>query len=226
MKKTSMKRNKAAASRFASEYLAGLKGVIDRLDTRQIAALIEDLRCAYDTGRQIFIVGNGGSASTASHMACDLAKNVLGRLPNKTKKRFRVMSMTDNVAMITALSNDLGFEHVFTEQLQLYARRGDLLLVISGSGNSPNLIHAVERAREMGLRTAGLLGFNGGKVKSLLDTTVLVPDFTYGYVEDLHMVLDHLITAWFCRQFQVPERVRRVPSLKSAGRGTKVVVRA
>ena len=213
-KETTIKRDRKSAARFAGEYFAGLKQVVDRVDTRQVAALIEELQHAYDADRQIFIVGNGGSASTASHMACDLAKNVLGKLPDKTKKRFRVMSMTDNVPLITALSNDLGFEHVFTEQLQLFARRGDLLLVVTGSGNSPNLIHAVERAREMGLRTAGLLGFNGGKVRPLLDTPVLVPDFSYGYVEDLHMVLDHLITAWFCRQFHAPERVRRAPQLK------------
>jgi D-sedoheptulose 7-phosphate isomerase len=184
------------------------------MDVGQIAGLIGELQRAYDEDRQIFIIGNGGSAGTASHMACDLAKNVLGKLPDKAKKRFRVMSMTDNVPMITALSNDLGFEHVFTEQLHLFARCGDLLIVISGSGNSPNVIRAIELAHEMGLRTAGLLGFGGGKAQPLLDTTVLVPDFTYGYVEDMHMVFDHLITAWFCRKFHLPERVRRVPKSK------------
>ena len=211
-----MKKSKTSIARFAGDYLTGLKQVIDHVDTRQIAALIADLQDAYDANRQIFIVGNGGSASTASHMACDLAKTVLGKLPDRTKKRFRVLSMTDNVPLITALGNDIGFEHIFTEQLHLFARRDDLLIVITGSGNSPNLVRAVELARDMGLRTAGLLGFNGGKVMALLDTPVLVPNFTYGYVEDLHMVLDHLITAWFCRRFHAPERVRRAPKLKKA----------
>ena len=210
-----MTRNRKAITRFAGEYFAGLKQVIDRVDARQVAALIDDLQRAYDADQQVFIIGNGGSAGTASHMACDLAKTVLGKLPDKTKKRFRVMSMTDNVPLITALSNDFGFEHVFTEQLQLFGRRGDLLIVITGSGNSPNLVRAVELAREMGLHTAGLLGFGGGKVRPLLDTPVLVPEFSYGYVEDLHVVLDHLVTAWFCRQFHAPERVRRAPKLKS-----------
>ena len=215
-KKRTITRNKAAITRFAGDYFEGLKKVIDRVDAQQVTALIEDLQRAYDADQQVFIVGNGGSAGTASHMACDLAKTVLGKVPDKTKKRFRVMSMTDNVPLITALSNDFGFQHVFTEQLQLFARRGDLLIVITGSGNSPNLVHAVERAREMGLRTAGLLGFGGGKVGPLLDTPVLVPDFSYGYVEDLHMVFDHLITAWFCRQFHVAERVRRVSPVNKA----------
>jgi D-sedoheptulose 7-phosphate isomerase len=211
--KKTKKRNNDVAARFAGGYLDGLKKVIDRVDTRQMAALIEDLQRAYDADQQVFILGNGGSASTASHMACDLAKTVLGKLPDKTMKRFRVMSMTDNVSLITALGNDLGFEHIFTEQLQLFARRGDLLIVITGSGNSPNLVRAVELAREMGLRTAGFLGFDGGKVMPLLDTPVLVPDFSYGYVEDLHMIFDHLVTAWFCRQFHAAERLRRAPKL-------------
>lgn len=206
-----MTRKKEASIEFVGEYFAGLKQVIDSVDALQVAALIAELQNAYDADQQVFIIGNGGSASTASHMACDLAKTVLGKLPNKTTKRFRVMSMTDNVSLITALSNDFGFEHVFTEQLQLFARKGDLLIVITGSGNSPNLICAVELARKMGLRTAGLLGFDGGKIQPLLDTPVLVPNYSYGYVEDVHVIFDHLITAWFCKQFHVPERVSGAP---------------
>ena len=196
-----MNKNCDAAGRFAREYLSGLRQLIEKVDERTIAALIGELQRAFDANRQIFIIGNGGSAATASHMACDLAKTVLGKITDKAQKRFRVMSMTDNTPMITALGNDLGYEHIFTEQLVLYAKRNDLLLVISASGNSPNIVKAVELANEMGLRTAGMLGFDGGKVKSLLDTVVHVPDFSYGYVEDLHMVIDHLIMSHFCRQF-------------------------
>jgi len=191
---------------FTRHYFTGLKAVIDRIDIAQVCAFLNELERAYNEDCQIFIVGNGGSAGTASHMACDLAKTVLGKKPNRKKRRFRVMSMTDNVPLITALGNDFGYEHIFTEQLTLFARRGDLLIVITGSGNSLNIINAVEMAREMGMRTAGMLGFDGGKVFSLLDSPVLVPDFRYGFVEDLHMVLDHLATAFFCRQFEVPER--------------------
>lgn len=192
--------------RFAREYLDGLCQLIAKVDEGEIAALIHELQRAYDADRQIFIIGNGGSAATASHMACDLAKNVLGHKPDKSRRRFCVLSMTDNVPMITALANDLGYEQIFTQQLILYAQEGDLLLVISGSGNSPNIVKAAELAREMGLRTAGMLGFDGGKVKHLLDTIVLVPDFSYGYVEDLHMVFDHLIIRYFCREFEHPVR--------------------
>ena len=192
---------------FAREYFTGLKAVVDRVDLGQVAAFIAELESAYEKDRQIFIIGNGGSAGTASHMACDLAKTVLGRKPDRGTRRFRVMSLTDNVPMITALGNDLGYEHVFTEQLVLFARTGDLLVVITGSGNSPNIVNAVKLAREMGLRTTGLLGFDGGEVLPLLDTPLLIPDFSYGFVEDLHMVLDHLVTAYFLGQFQAPERV-------------------
>jgi D-sedoheptulose 7-phosphate isomerase len=192
---------------FVRDYFTGLKAVIDRVDIVQVVAFLSELQRAYNEDSQIFIVGNGGSAGTASHMACDLAKTVLGKKPNRKKRRFRVMSMTDNVPLITALGNDFGYEHVFTEQLILFARQGDLLLVITGSGNSPNIINAVKMAREMGMRTAGMLGFDGGQALPLLDAPVLISDFSYGFVEDLHMVLDHLATAFFCKQFEVPERV-------------------
>ena len=195
------------AASFAREYFAGLKAVMDRVDIGQVAAFVAELERAYQEDRSIFIVGNGGSAGTASHMACDLAKTVLGRKPDRTRRRFRVMSLTDNVPLITAIANDLGYEHVFTEQLVLFARRGDLLVVITGSGNSSNVVNAVRMAREMGLRTTGMLGFDGGEVLPLLDTPLLIPDFSYGFVEDLHMVLDHMATAYFCRRFQAPERV-------------------
>lgn len=192
---------------FVRDYFTGLKAVIDRVDIAQVVAFLNELEHAYNEDRQIFIVGNGGSAGTASHMACDLAKTVLGKKPDRKKRRFRVMSMTDNVPLITALGNDFGYEHVFTEQLILFARRGDLLVVITGSGNSPNIIKAVKMAREMGMRTAGMLGFDGGQALPLLDAPVLISDFSYGFVEDLHMVLDHLATAFFCKQFEAPERV-------------------
>jgi len=183
------------------EYITELKKAIDSLDRNKIRQAASLILAAYKNNRKVFIIGNGGSAGTASHMACDLAKTVLGKKPDKSKRRFRVMSMTDNVPLITALGNDLGYEHIFTEQLILYARPGDLLLVITGSGNSTNIVKAVELARAMRLRTAGLLGFDGGLVKSLLDTVMLIPDFTYGYVEDLHMIMEHLITGYFSLQF-------------------------
>jgi D-sedoheptulose 7-phosphate isomerase len=201
-----MTERQADKASFAREYFAGLKAVMDRVDVAQVATFVGELERAYQEDRQVFIVGNGGSAGTASHMACDLAKTVLGRKPDRATRRFRVMSFTDNVPLITAIANDLGYEHAFTEQLAVFARRGDLLVVITASGNSPNVVNAVRMAREMGLRTTGLLGFDGGAVLPLLDTPLLIPDWSYGFVEDLHMVLDHLVTAYFTRQFQAPDR--------------------
>lgn len=191
---------------FAREYFAGLKAVMDRVDLAQVAAFLAELERAYQDDRQVFIIGNGGSASTASHMACDLAKTVLGRTPDPAQRRFRVMSLTDSIPLLTAIANDLGYEQVFTEQLMRFARPGDLLLVITGSGSSPNVVHAVKAARQLGLRTTGLLGFDGGAVLPLLDTPLLVPDFSYGFVEDLHMVLDHLTTAYFYQRLRTRER--------------------
>ena len=144
---------------FAREYFASLKAVMDRIDVGQVAAFVAELERAYREDRQVFIIGNGGSAATASH--------------------------------------------VFTEQLVIFARPGDLLVVVTGSGRSPNVVNAVRWARQMGLRTAGMLGFDGGETLPLLDTALLVPDFNYGYVEDLHMVLDHLVTAYFVRHLPV-----------------------
>lgn len=190
------------AAAFAREYFSGLKAALDRVDVSQVAAFVGELERAYREDRQVFIVGNGGSAGTASHMACDLGKTVLGKTPDPARRRFRVMSLTDNVPLITAIANDLGYEHVFSEQLAGLARRGDLLVVITGSGNSPNVVSAVLHARTLGLRTAGLLGFDGGQVLPLLDTPVLVRDFSYGFVEDIHLVLDHLTTAYFLRRLQ------------------------
>lgn len=196
-----------SVNEFARDYFIGLKAVIDRVDIAQIVAFVNELERAYNEERQIFIVGNGGSAGTASHMACDLAKTVLGKKPDRNKRRFRVMSMTDNVPLITAFGNDFGYEHIFSEQLILFARRGDLLVVITGSGNSPNIINAVKMAREMGMRTAGMLGFDGGQVLPLIDLPILIPDFSYGFVEDLHMILDHLSTAFFFEQFKTHENI-------------------
>jgi D-sedoheptulose 7-phosphate isomerase len=190
---------------FAREYLQGLRAVMDRVDVAEVAAFIAELERAYQEDRQIFIIGNGGSAATASHMACDLAKTVFAERPGPGTRRFRAMSLTDNVPMITAIGNDLGYDHIFTEQLVVFARPGDLLVAITGSGNSRNVVSAVRMAREMGLRTAGLLGFDGGEVRPLLDATLLIPDFSYGFVEDLHMVVDHLVTAYFTRLFGAPQ---------------------
>ncbi len=181
---------------FISTYLVGLRATLDRLPHDDVHAFTRSLHNAYDRGTQVFVIGNGGSAATASHMACDLCKTVLGKAPGG-KKRFRVIALTDNVPLLTAWGNDVGYETVFAEQLRNFAQAGDLLVVITGSGNSPNIVEAVHAARALGLRTVGLLGFNGGDVRRLLDQTIIIESDNYGYIEDAHMILTHLVTAYF-----------------------------
>lgn len=179
----------------ARKYLSGLKPVLDSIPLDDLDAVIECLHAAYIRGSQVFIVGNGGSASTASHMACDLGKTVLRSARDPYAKRFRVVALTDNVALLTAWANDTDYATVFAEQLRNVASPGDVLVAISASGNSPNVIKAVAVSRELGMTSIGLLGFEGGLVKKLCDLCIVVQSNSYGYVEDVHLVLNHLITS-------------------------------
>ncbi len=182
---------------FAADYLEGLKRAIDMLPLDALARLVKLVEEAHSNNRQIFVIGNGGSASTASHMACDLAKNTFDPADGKTAHRLRVMSLTDNVGWITALGNDLGYEHIFAEQLRNLVRPGDLVIIISGSGNSANILHGARVARELDATIFGLLGFDGGQVRPLLDDYLLVNSNNYGHIEDLHLVINHILVAYF-----------------------------
>lgn len=181
---------------FVLGYLTTIRRCLDALPVADVARFMECLERAYEDDRQVYIVGNGGSAATASHMACDLAKNVYPADAGIPVRRFRVTSLTDNVALITALANDCGYERVFSEQLHNVLQRGDLLIAISASGNSPNVLEAMALARERGARTAALLGFGGGRATALADVALVIDSHDYGHVEDLHLVLNHLIAAW------------------------------
>ncbi len=161
------------------------------------AAKIEDITTkllkAFEQQKTVFIAGNGGSASTATHLACDLSKTVLGEQPLKAANRFKVISLNDNIAILTAWANDEGYEHIFSEQLKSLAKPGDLLIVISASGNSPNIIKAAETAKELNLLTFGFLGFGGGKAKPLLEEAITIDSYDYGLVEGAHSVLLHFM---------------------------------
>jgi D-sedoheptulose 7-phosphate isomerase len=184
-------------SRTVSAYLADTRAALDALSPDEIQTLVAELQRAYAEGRQVFIIGNGGSAATASHFACDLAKTILGRPIDRRAKLFRVISLVDNMALITAWANDFSFDDVFAEQLRLLGQPGDVPVAITGSGNSPNVLAAVDVAKQLGIRTVGLLGFDGGLVKDRLDTCVVVHSDHYGHIEDMHMMLVHLTTAYF-----------------------------
>ncbi len=174
-------------------YLLQLGQAIDALPRDRLTALGELLYRAYRNEKQVFTLGNGGSASTASHMAADLAKNTIG--PNM--RRFHILSLNDNQAMLTAIANDLGYEHVFSEQLQSLIRAGDLLIAISGSGNSPNVLNAIRYAQRQSAEVVGILGFEGGKAAAMVDLAIVVPSDHYGVVEDVHLIINHIVVDYF-----------------------------
>lgn len=171
-------------------YLDDLRQTLDRLPVEDIDRAVEVLQHARLNDKQVFILGNGGSAATASHFACDLGKNTV--MPDRP--RFRVMALTDNMPLFSALANDYGYEHVFAEQLANLVRAGDVVVGISGSGNSPNVLNAIRLATEVGATTIGLTGFDGGKLKEMVDVCVLVPSYCMEKVEDVHLILEHIIT--------------------------------
>jgi len=181
---------------FVLGYLDEIRRCLDSLVASDVARFLECLERAYNEDRQVYVIGNGGSAATASHMACDLAKNVYPSASAMSVRRFRVTSLTDNVALITALANDCGYDRVFSEQLNNLIQKDDLLIAISASGNSPNILDGIALARERGAHTAALLGFDGGHARRMVDVALVVGSDDYGHVEDLHLVLNHLVAAW------------------------------
>jgi D-sedoheptulose 7-phosphate isomerase len=175
-----------------SQYLSSLGALLEKIDPEAVERTVEHLRAVRDLGGTVYVAGNGGSAATGSHWVNDLGKATkLSGCP-----AFRVVSLSDNVAWLTALANDEGYERVFAGQLENFARPNDSLVVISASGNSPNLVRAVELARSRGVTTIGLLGFNGGRLKEMVDVPLWLPteQGCYEVVEDGHMVLCHILT--------------------------------
>jgi D-sedoheptulose 7-phosphate isomerase len=196
---------------FATEYTARCSSALAKVSRTQLARVARLLFNAWRDGTQVLLAGNGGSASAASHFACDLSKTALGPTPRLANRRFQVLSLNDNMALLTAWANDEGFEHVFSEQLRAIASPGDLLVVITGSGNSPNILRALGAARELGAHTVGLLGFDGGKAKELVDEVVLVESNDYGIVEGVHGILTHMLTAWLRHEIAATRSPRLRP---------------
>ena len=184
---------------FIEAYLAQFNEAVRRVSLDEINRANHALLDAFERGSWVFVAGNGGSASLASHLACDLEKTVSGKDPRSAKKRFRVQSLVDNVARLTAWANDETYDCVFSEPLRNQASTNDVLVVVTASGNSPNVLAALETARDMGLVTIGCLGFDGGKAAALCDVPLLVPVFDYGIVEGAHGVIAHLMTSWLTR---------------------------
>jgi D-sedoheptulose 7-phosphate isomerase len=178
---------------LAGDYVSRLQAALEALSRAELVELGEMLSRAYRNGKQVFTVGNGGSSSLASHMAADLAKNTIG--PNM--RRFRIMSLNENASIVTALANDLGYENIFSEQLSNLIRAGDVLIVVSASGNSPNIIKAIECAQAQSAEVVGLLGFDGGRAAELADLAIVVSSWDYGIVEDVHLTINHILVEHF-----------------------------
>jgi D-sedoheptulose 7-phosphate isomerase len=166
-----------------------------RVNPAEVKALADIMYQCYEQGRFIFVIGNGGSGSNASHFCEDIGKGTLRKqdFDNDKKKRMRILSLADNTPYILAWANDEGFDRVFVEQLKNLASAGDLLIAVSGSGNSPNVLRAVEWANRHGLKTFGCTGFSGGKLKSLAHQSFHVPLEDMGIVESIHLTAFHWV---------------------------------
>lgn len=171
------------------DYVRRLESTLEELHLETVEALIDVLHEARLNGRQVFIMGNGGSASTASHFVCDLAKNT--RQPGWS--HFRVIGLTDNMASFSAFANDDGYANVFAHQLDSLLRPNDIVIGISTSGNSPNVLNAIRLANERQAITVGFTGFDGGKLMDMVKLSVHVPSHIIEHVEDIHLILEHLI---------------------------------
>ena len=192
---------------YVDEINIYLKHEIDTLrslDANAINAALNLLLETYENGNTVFVFGNGGSSATASHFQNDFNKGV----SEHTEKKFNFQCLNDNVATIMAVANDIGFDEVFRFQLVGHIRPGDVVLAISGSGNSANVINAVEYARSQGVKIIGLTGFNGGKLKELSDVSLHVPVSSMQITEDIHMVFDHLMMSVFYRNLDGIEHLK------------------
>jgi len=170
-------------------YLDEVSNILHRLPQDQIAEIIRTLELARMDGKHIFLIGNGGSAATASHFANDLLKSTV----TEGKPRMKVFALTDNIPIMMAYANDCGYETIFAEQLDALAEPGDVLVAFSGSGRSPNVIRAMDLARERGLTTIGVTGRDGGEMQERCDICLIAPCQPMEQIEDVHVVLCHLM---------------------------------
>jgi len=174
-----------------SEYLQDFNTLLGKVDKTEVENLVTAIEEAYKQGKFVFIIGNGGSGANASHFCEDLGKGTLSDFENQ--KRLKVLSLTDNTPYILAWGNDTSYERVFIEQLKNFAEPGALLIAISGSGNSPNILRAVEYANENGMKTFGFTGFDGGQLRKIEQQGIHVPSHNMGAVESVHLVLFHWV---------------------------------
>jgi D-sedoheptulose 7-phosphate isomerase len=210
----------SGVSNWITQYRNQQKAALDSISAEAVCRLLDRLRAAYAEDRQVFVFGNGGSAANASHFATDLGKGSSDKLlqlaarggaQNYTAsgtppRRFRVMSLNDNVSWMTALGNDFAYEDVYLGQLQNYARPGDFVLAMSVSGNSPNVVKAVDWAKRHGLFTAALVGGKRGRLAEIADEPIVIDSQHYGRVEDAHMAICHMLCYAFMEVLEMGEK--------------------
>ncbi len=180
--------------KFFDEYWENLGNAFGGLDRKEFYRAVDILTEAYRGGRQIFCVGNGGSAATANHFVCDFGKNAV---QDPSRRRFRMISLSDNVEKITAFGNDVAFDEIFRQQMINLMDEGDVLLAISASGNSPDLVRACEYAREKNGLIITVSGYNGGKIREFADASLVAHLESYEQIEDIHMIIMHMFVCWF-----------------------------
>jgi len=191
--------NDGVATRYITGYFSYLAKVLGGINVNEIEKFIQLLLYARENANGIFFIGNGGSAATASHFANDLAIGT-----SSWHKPFKAVSLTDNMAMISAIANDDGYNNIFVQQLNVLGKSEDLLVAISASGNSQNIINAIEYAKKINMVTVGLSAFDGGRLRQVADHNVYIPTGKgeYGPAEDSHMIMDHLISSYLMRHIR------------------------
>lgn len=188
---------------FSKGYCDYLITLLQQLNHNQMVECFQHMEDARQNGNTIFVIGNGGSASTASHIGNDFGLAVLKKTNKSVNKSYRVLALTDNMSVISAIGNDSTYNDIFLDQIKVHFRAGDKLIVISASGNSPNLVVATEWFKQQGGTVIGWLGFDGGKLKDLVDLPIVIssPKGEYAPVEDMHLIINHIIVTWM--QFHI-----------------------
>jgi phosphoheptose isomerase len=183
---------------YLGEYVQTLSAIVQKVDAKALEAAIDLLAKTIATGRRVYVCGNGGSAAIADHLCCDWTKGTF--IPGK--QALRTHSLAANSALLTALANDFGYENSFSSQVEMLGEAGDVLVAISSSGNSPNIVKAVESAKARGMKVVGLSGFAGGKLAAGADLSLHVEFDNYGLVEDCHQVLMHVMSQYLIRRIE------------------------
>ena len=197
MKKLLSSKNINTPGEYAKSYFRYLNEVLSTIDVKQIDKLVRLLLKLRSQGKTIFVIGNGGSSATATTMANDIGFDIIKK--TKTEKAFKVLSLNDNTSVLTAISNDVGYEEVFMNQLKIHYKTGDALIVISASGNSKNLIKASKFVKSKKGKVVAFLGFDGGKLSRICDIQIHVKtnEGEYGPTEDAHLIINHILAHWF-----------------------------